>query len=89
MVHNSFRAARAISDCSLRSRESRLGSRCLPRSLADEKRVCSFVRPGQRRARSWARLGSAIPDARSWLRLAVAALLLTGIEALEVGAAAR
>jgi hypothetical protein len=46
--------------------------RCLPRSLADEKRVCSFpqlaagagarfarrfgfVRPEQRRARSWAR----------------------------------
>ena len=37
-------------DCSLRSRGSRFGSRCLPLSLADEKRVCSFVRPGQRRA---------------------------------------
>jgi len=27
-----------------------LWSRCLPLSLADEKRFCSFVRPGQRRA---------------------------------------
>jgi hypothetical protein len=50
VVHNLFGAARAISHCSLRSRGSRLGSRCLPRSLADEKRVCSLVRPGQRRA---------------------------------------
>ena len=36
--------------CSLRSRGSRFWSRCLPLSLADEKRVCSFVRLGQRRA---------------------------------------
>jgi hypothetical protein len=33
-------------------------SRCLPRSLADEKRVCSLTRPGQRRA-SLAQHGSA------------------------------
>ena len=36
--------------CSLRSLRLALVSRCLPRSLADERRVCSLARPGQRRA---------------------------------------
>jgi hypothetical protein len=36
--------------CSLRSLGLALVSRCLPRSLADEERVCSLARPGQRRA---------------------------------------
>jgi hypothetical protein len=36
--------------CSLRSLRLALVSRCLPRSLADEERVCSLVRPEQRRA---------------------------------------
>jgi hypothetical protein len=35
--------------CSLRSLRLALLSRCLPRSLADERRVCSLTRPGQRR----------------------------------------
>jgi hypothetical protein len=42
--------ARAVSHCSLRSRGSRSERRCLPLSLADDKRVRSLVRPGQRRA---------------------------------------
>ena len=36
--------------CSLRSLRLALASRCLPHSLADERRVCSLARPGQRRA---------------------------------------
>ena len=36
--------------CSLRSLRLALVSRCLPPSLADERRVCSLARPGQRRA---------------------------------------
>ena len=36
--------------CSLRSLRLTLRSRCLPHSLADEKRVCLLNRPGQRRA---------------------------------------
>ena len=42
--------ARSVLDCSLRSLRIAPGSRCLPRSLADEERVCSLARPGQRRA---------------------------------------
>ncbi len=51
--------------CSLRSLRLALVSRCLPHSLADEKRVCSFARPGQRRASLAQHGGRAIPDARS------------------------
>src|SRR5688500_16455339 len=42
-------AARAMFDCSLRSRGSRSEAAAFL-SHADEERVCSFVRPGQRRA---------------------------------------
>ena len=35
--------------CSLRSQRLALSGRCLPHSLADEERVCSLDRPGQRR----------------------------------------
>jgi hypothetical protein len=41
-------------------------SRFLPHSLADEKRVCSLARPGQRRASMAQRGGARFPDARSW-----------------------
>ena len=37
-------------NCSLRSLRLALVGRCLPHSLADERRVCSLARPGQRRA---------------------------------------
>jgi hypothetical protein len=50
-------------DCSLRSRGSRLEAAAFPLSLADEERVCSFVRPGQRRAI----LGAWNPPPSSWL----------------------
>ena len=50
--------------CSLRSLRLALGSRCLPYSLADEKRVRSLARPGQRHA-SLAQHGGARSDARS------------------------
>src|SRR5512132_1190265 len=36
--------------CALHALRLALVSRCLPRSLADEKHVCSLPRPGQRRA---------------------------------------
>jgi hypothetical protein len=36
--------------CSLRSLRLAPSSRCLPHSLADERRICSLARPGQRRA---------------------------------------
>ena len=46
--------------CSLRSLRLALESRCLPHSLADEERVCSRARPGQRRASLAQRGGRAI-----------------------------
>jgi hypothetical protein len=51
--------------CSLRSLRLALLSRCLPHSLADEKRVCSLTRPGQRRASLAQHGGPRFPDARS------------------------
>jgi hypothetical protein len=45
-----YAAARAMFDCSLRSRGSRFVATAFLSHFADEKRVCSFVRPGQRRA---------------------------------------
>jgi hypothetical protein len=51
--------------CSLRSLRLALVSRCLPHSLAGERRACSLTRPGQRR--SLAPCGGArFPDARSF-----------------------
>jgi hypothetical protein len=52
------RVASLLLHCSLGSLRLALVSRCLPHSLEDEKRVCSLVRPGQRRA-SLAQHGSA------------------------------
>jgi hypothetical protein len=52
--------------CSFRSLRLALTSRCLPHSLADEKRVCSLPRPGQRRASLAQHGGRAISDARSF-----------------------
>jgi hypothetical protein len=63
-ARSQFWTARAMSDCSLRSRGSRFEAAAF-HSLADERRVCSLVRPGQRRVILGARKSSAIPDARS------------------------
>ena len=51
--------------CSLRSLRLTLVCRCLPHSLAGERRACSFARPGQRRVSLAQHGGRAIPDARS------------------------
>jgi hypothetical protein len=56
-------SARAVFDCSLRSRGSRWEAAAFLSHSQTKKRVCSFVRPGQRRAILGA-VESAISDAR-------------------------
>jgi hypothetical protein len=53
--------------CSLRSLRLALVSRCLPHSLAAEKRVCSLARPGQRRASLAHHAGARYPTLAAWM----------------------